>query len=649
MPRTLPFLRHALFGACLALLGTAAQAGEIAVIVKTTNSTFWQNVNKGAEAGIKEVPGHTMTFAGPASESAIADQVNLVENAVNRRVAGIVLAPSDPDALVPAIKKAWEARIPVVLIDSQVSDAGKAYYQSFLTTDNRAAGERCAKEMIARVGTTGKVAIMSYVAGAGSEVGRVGAFKSYLQANSKLEVVGPFYSQSQMATAMNQTTDVLAAHKDLKGIFGANEPTAVGMGRARQPGPAEVRPGRRARGHRRAGLVPDGPAGREDRARRAAEEAGAQVPRHRRRVGAQGQPAVARSQGGPVLITDRPRTLRMDRLRTRRLARTDLRLSTLGLGAAALAGLYDAVDGATATATLQAAWDQGLRYIDTAPFYGYTRSERRVGEFLAGKPRGSFVVSTKVGRLMHPDPTVQPGSDGWADPLPFRPAFDYSHAGVMRSFEDSLERLGLDRIDILLVHDIGRVTHGENHAQHWQALTAGGGFRALEELRSQGRVHAIGLGVNEWEVARDALAAAPINCVLLAGRYTLLEQASLGFMDQCAAAGVSVLVGGPFNSGLLAGQPKYNYGDVPPDVMRRTQALRAACAEFDVPLEAAALQFPLAHPAAACVLAGMRSPEQVTANAAWLRRRAPNELWLALRDRGLIDPAAPLPTSSKEG
>jgi ribose transport system substrate-binding protein len=232
MPRTLPFLRHALFGACLALLGTAAQAGEIAVIVKTTNSTFWQNVNKGAEAGIKEVPGHTMTFAGPASESAIADQVNLVENAVNRRVAGIVLAPSDPDALVPAIKKAWEARIPVVLIDSQVSDAGKAYYQSFLTTDNRAAGERCAKEMIARVGTTGKVAIMSYVAGAGSEVGRVGAFKSYLQANSKLEVVGPFYSQSQMATAMNQTTDVLAAHKDLKGIFGANEPTAVGMGRA---------------------------------------------------------------------------------------------------------------------------------------------------------------------------------------------------------------------------------------------------------------------------------------------------------------------------------------------------------------------------------------------------------------------------------
>ncbi len=228
----MPSLRHALCGAFLTLLGVVANAGEIAVIVKTTNSTFWQNVNKGAEAGMKEVGGHTMTFSGPASESAIADQVNLVENAVNRRVAGIVLAPSDPDALVPAIKKAWEARIPVVLIDSQVADSGKAYYQSFLTTDNRAAGELCARELIAKVGTTGKVAVMSYVAGSGSEVGRVGGFMNYLKANSKLEIVGPFYSQSQMATALNQTTDVLAAHRDLKAIFGANEPTAVGMGRA---------------------------------------------------------------------------------------------------------------------------------------------------------------------------------------------------------------------------------------------------------------------------------------------------------------------------------------------------------------------------------------------------------------------------------
>jgi ribose transport system substrate-binding protein len=229
MFKTLPRL---LILTSLSIAAGTACAGEIAVIVKTTNSTFWQNVNKGADAAIKEAPGHTMTFSGPASESAIADEVNLVENAVNRHVDGIVLAASDPDALVPAIKKAWEAKIPVVLIDSMVSDAGKPYYQSFLATDNKLAGELCAKQLIARIGTTGKVAIMSYVAGAGSEVGRVGGFKDYIAAHSKLQIVGPYYSQSQMATALNQTTDVLASNADLKGIFGANEPTAVGMGRA---------------------------------------------------------------------------------------------------------------------------------------------------------------------------------------------------------------------------------------------------------------------------------------------------------------------------------------------------------------------------------------------------------------------------------
>lgn len=225
-------LSRVLVLSAISLAAGAAWAGEIAVIVKTTNSTFWQNVDKGAASAMKEVKGHTLTFSGPASESAIADQVNMVENAVNRKVAGIVLAPSDPDALVPAIRKAWEARIPVVLIDSMVSDAGKAYYQSFLATDNQLAGELCARALIAKVGTTGKVAIMSYVAGAGSELGRVGGFRKYIEGHSKLQIVGPYYSQSQMATALNQTTDVLAANPDLKGIFGANEPTAVGMGRA---------------------------------------------------------------------------------------------------------------------------------------------------------------------------------------------------------------------------------------------------------------------------------------------------------------------------------------------------------------------------------------------------------------------------------
>ncbi|WP_018151021.1 ABC transporter substrate-binding protein [Leeia oryzae] len=223
----------AVFASVIALsVSHAFAGGEIAVIVKTTNSTFWQNVQKGATAGNKEVKGYSMTFQGPAAESAIADQVNMVENAINRKVAGIVLAPSDPDALIPSLKKAWEAKIPVVLIDSMISDSGKSYYQSFLATDNEKAGELCAQELISKVGTTGKIAIMSYVAGAGSEVGRVGGFKKYIETHSKLKIVGPFYSQSQMATALNQTTDVLASNPDLKGIFGANEPTAVGMGRA---------------------------------------------------------------------------------------------------------------------------------------------------------------------------------------------------------------------------------------------------------------------------------------------------------------------------------------------------------------------------------------------------------------------------------
>lgn len=218
--------------AVLALSAGAAQAGEIAVIVKTTNSNFWQNVNLGAQAGMEGQSEHTLSFDGPASESAVADQVNLVENAINRGVAGLVLAPSDPEALIPVVRRAYESGIPVVIIDSTLGDGAEGSFQAFLSTDNCAAGEQVARRMIDEAGTTGKVGIMSYVAGVGSEIGRVGCFTDYLTANSELEIVGPLYSQSQMANALNQTTDMLASNPDLVGIFGANEPTAVGMGRA---------------------------------------------------------------------------------------------------------------------------------------------------------------------------------------------------------------------------------------------------------------------------------------------------------------------------------------------------------------------------------------------------------------------------------
>ena len=224
----------ALLASMLALAAVPLWAAdkEIAVIVKTVNSDFWQNVKKGANAGVADAKGYTATFQGAASDTDLAGQVALVENAINRKVAGIVLAPSDPEALVPVMKKAWEAKIPLILIDSLAADSAKDYYQSFLATDNATAGELCAKALIAKVGTTGKIAVMSYTAGSGSEIGRVGGFKKYIEANSKLQIVGTFYSNSQMGTALNQTTDVLAANPDIKGLFGANEPTAIGMGRA---------------------------------------------------------------------------------------------------------------------------------------------------------------------------------------------------------------------------------------------------------------------------------------------------------------------------------------------------------------------------------------------------------------------------------
>lgn len=217
--------------------GTVRAEEEIAVIVKTLNSSFWQNVNTGsadAERELKEA-GRVIavTFNGPDAETEIEKQVNMVENAVNRGVKAIVLAPSDPDALIPPLRRAKAAGIPVVIIDSSIND--ESLYLSFLATNNRSAGELCAQELINRVGgpdATGKIAIMSYVAGVGSEIGRVGGFREYIEANSKLTIVNTYYSNADMITAMNQTTDVLAANPDLVGIFGANEPTAVGMGRA---------------------------------------------------------------------------------------------------------------------------------------------------------------------------------------------------------------------------------------------------------------------------------------------------------------------------------------------------------------------------------------------------------------------------------
>ncbi|MEO7495050.1 MAG: aldo/keto reductase [Massilia sp.] len=329
---------------------------------------------------------------------------------------------------------------------------------------------------------------------------------------------------------------------------------------------------------------------------------------------------------------------------TTRLPRSELALTKLGMGCAQMGGLYRPTSDEEARLAVDGAWELGLRYFDTAPYYGFTLSEHRLGAALRERPRDEFVISSKVGRLMRPDPSVRPGDNEWAEPLPFRPHYDYTHAGILRSHEDSLQRLGTTRIDILFVHDIGSMTHGDQHAHYWHQLTAGGGFRALEELRASGQVKAIGLGVNEWEVVHASMQECALDCTLLAGRYTLLEQTSLfPLLDDCARHGNAIVIGGPFNSGILAGSKKFNYADAPADIVARVDAIDAVCRAFDVPLPAAALQFPMAHPAVVSCIPGGRDLGQLTQNAAWFEQPIPVALWHELKVRGLIDERAPVP------
>jgi D-threo-aldose 1-dehydrogenase len=332
----------------------------------------------------------------------------------------------------------------------------------------------------------------------------------------------------------------------------------------------------------------------------------------------------------------------------RGIGRSALQVTGLGLGTAPLGGLYRDLSDEEAHATIAAAWDAGVRYFDTAPHYGNTKAEHRLGNALRCYPRSEYVLSTKVGRRFVPRTMPSDPNDGWQNPLPFEAIYDYTHDGILRSFEDSQQRLGIVDIDILLVHDIGRVTHGDNNAHYWRQLAEGGGFRALDDLRSSGAIKAIGLGVNEGAVILDAMAEFNLDCVLLAGRYTLLEQATLDdLLPACEQRGVSILLGGAFNSGILArgveGDLKFNYGDAPLEIIQRVARLEAVCRVHGVPLAAAALQFPYAHPAVATVLTGARSADELRENAASFELPIPAELWLALRDKGLLDIRAPAP------
>jgi len=328
----------------------------------------------------------------------------------------------------------------------------------------------------------------------------------------------------------------------------------------------------------------------------------------------------------------------------------EVSFSALGFGAAPLGNMRRALTDDEAASTVRRAWDLGLRYFDTAPLYGHGLSEQRVGAALRNEPRDSYVLSTKVGRLLEPCAAGEENSGIFVDTPQVRIAFDYSYDGVMRSYEASLGRLGLDRIDVLLVHDVDAPTHGSRAASEARIreLIDRGGWRALDELRAAGDVAAIGAGVNEWEPCERLLALADPDVFLLAGRYSLLEQTALdSLLPACVARGVGVVIGGPFNSGILATGPipgaSYDYAPAPEPVLERVRALERVCQAHGVPLAQAALQFPFGHPAVVSVIPGGQTPDEVERNVATLARATPATLWSDLCAQGLIRADAPLP------
>jgi D-threo-aldose 1-dehydrogenase len=329
----------------------------------------------------------------------------------------------------------------------------------------------------------------------------------------------------------------------------------------------------------------------------------------------------------------------------RRIGRRDITVSLLGVGtapfgSAAPADSDDGVHGAFATL-----YDSGLRYFDTAPFYGLGLAEHRLGACLRRVDRGSIVISSKVGRLLRPvEGGAAPGVSSGA--YPFTIAFDYSYDGTMRSIEHSLQRLGTNALDIVLIHDVNRRWQGDLVEQRYAEAMAGA-HRALCELRAAGAIKAFGVGVNDWTILLRFAADGDFDCFMLAGRYTLLDHSALAtFLPDCERRGISVLMAAPFNSGILATGAKdgatFFYVEADTEIKLRTERLEAVCARHDVALAAAALQFPLHHPAIASVVTGMRNAAEATVNLAHVQAAIPAALWAELKAEGLIDPSAPL-------
>ncbi len=332
-----------------------------------------------------------------------------------------------------------------------------------------------------------------------------------------------------------------------------------------------------------------------------------------------------------------------------RLGNGGLTFTELGFGTAPLGNLYRAVTEAEAEAVLEAAWAAGIRYYDTAPLYGFGLSETRLNRFLRGKPRDEYVLSTKVGRLLKAaTPDTRDGIGKFFDVPSRKEVYDYGYDAVMRSLEFSLERLGVDRVDMLFAHDLDVFNHG-SRARLEEKLNElmAGGYRALMELREQGVIRAFGAGVNEWESCQWLTERGDFDIFLLAGRYTLLEQEALEtFLPLCEARGIGIVVGGPYNSGILATGPRpgayYNYNPAPTDILEKVARIEAICTRHGVRMVDAAFQFPLRHPAVVSVIPGGQGLGEMASNLAAAGARMPAALWADLKAAGLMRADAPV-------
>lgn len=327
----------------------------------------------------------------------------------------------------------------------------------------------------------------------------------------------------------------------------------------------------------------------------------------------------------------------MNPLDTKTLGSTGLQVTRLGLGCAAIGGLYGDIPEDQATAVVHRALDLGLTLFDTAPLYGAGKSEIRLGRALQGVDRDRYVLCTKVGRVLEPR---EPGDDGgiFGNPPPMQAVFDFSRDGVLRSFEESLQRLQVERIDVLHIHD------PDDHYD--EALR--GAYPAIAELREQGLISGVSAGMNQSEMLADFARDGDFDCFLLAGRYSLLEQGALDeLLPLCAQKDIGILAGGTYNSGILAkgatAGAKYNYGDAPPEILERARGLEAVSERHGVDIKAAASQFALAHPVVTAIIPGTRQPDRVTENFELLKVEIPGDYWAELKAEGLIRQDAPVP------